>query len=126
MGKSDDITWMQKENREQADFFIKEHTLIIQFNQDVDHHNAIWIREQADHLLEVKNVKNIIFDFTRVTFMDSSGIGIIMGRYKKVIFIGGKIAVCGVSETINRILSLSGLYKIMECYPSLNEALKSV
>ncbi len=126
MGKNDDITWMQKESREQAEFFVKDNTLVIQFNQDVDHHNAIWIREQADHLLEVRNVKNIIFDFSRVTFMDSSGIGIIMGRYKKVIFIGGKIAVCGVCDTINRILSLSGLYKIMECYPNVEEALKSV
>ena len=126
MGKNDDITWMQKESREQAEFFVKDNTLVIQFNQDVDHHNAIWIREQADHLLEVRNVKNIIFDFSRVTFMESSGIGIIMGRYKKVIFIGGKIAVCGVCDTINRILSLSGLYKIMECYPNVEEALKSV
>ena len=58
--------------------------------------------------------------------MDSSGIGVIMGRYKRVIFIGGKVAVVGVSDSVNRILMLSGLYKIMAHYKDIEEAMASM
>lgn len=126
MGKNEDIVWLSQEMNGQAEFEIKGRTLIIHFCQDVDHHNALWIREQADRILETKNVKNIIFDFSRVKFMDSSGIGVIMGRYKKVIFIGGKIAVTGVGDSIHRIFTLSGLYKIMASYKTIEEAMLSM
>lgn len=125
MEKKDEIVWLvQKE--EAAEFEVKNRTLIIHLKEDLDHHNAIWIREKADKILEQKNVINIIFDFDKVSFMDSSGIGVIMGRYKKVIFIGGKIAVAGVSETINRIFTISGLYKIMGKYKGVDEAMKAM
>ena len=69
------------------------------------------------------NVKNIVFDFKDVSFMDSSGIGLIMGRYKKVMFIGGKAAVTNVGNAVDRIFKISGLYKIIEKYDTIQEAL---
>ena len=54
--------------------------------------------------------------------MDSSGIGVVMGRYKKVIFQGGNIACCGVGTEIDRILTLSGLYRIMPRFEERREA----
>lgn len=68
-------------------------------------------------------VKNIVFDFKDVSFMDSSGIGLIMGRYKKVMFIGGKAAVTNVGNAVDRIFKISGLYKIIEKYDTIQEAL---
>ena len=56
--------------------------------------------------------------------MDSSGIGVIMGRYKKVIFTGGKVAVTGVSKSVDRIFRLSGLYKIIHKFDTIDEAVK--
>lgn len=124
MAKKEDIVWLSEKEEDSAEFEMKNRTLIIHLKEDLDHHNAIWIREKADKILEQKNAINIIFDFRQVKFMDSSGIGVIMGRYKKVIFIGGKIAVTGVGDAVNRILTLSGLYKIMGNYKNVEEALK--
>lgn len=106
-----------------ANYEIVNRCLVIKLNQDLDHHSALIIRERSDHLIEKKSVKNIIFDFEGSTFMDSSGIGVIMGRYKRVIFTGGKVAVTNVNNTVDRIFRLSGLYKIIEQYRSIDEAL---
>lgn len=97
--------------------------LIIKINRDLDHHLALDIREKSDKLIEKSSISNIIFDFSNSYFMDSSGIGVIMGRYKKVIFTGGKAAVVNINESIDRIFKLSGLYKIIDKYNTLDEAL---
>lgn len=102
---------------------IYERCLVIRLNDELDHHNAIRIREKADKLIDRNNIKHIIFDFSGASFMDSAGIGVIMGRYKKVIFIGGKAAVANVGSSIDRILKLSGLYKIIEKYDTVETAL---
>lgn len=110
--------------KEGTTYEMGQRCLIIRLNEELDHHNAIKIKEKADRLIERNNVKNIIFDFTGADFMDSAGIGVIMGRYKKVIFIGGKIAVTSVSSVVDRIFRLSGLYKIIDKYDSVETALK--
>lgn len=126
MGKREDIVWLTPKEEAFAEFEVRNRTLIVHLKDDLDHHNAIWIREQSDKLLERKNALNIIFDFEKVGFMDSSGIGVIMGRYKRVLFIGGKVAVVGVSDSVNRIFTLSGLYRIMNHYKSVDEALEAI
>jgi len=105
---------------------VYQRCLIIRLNGELDHHNAVRIREEADKLIDRKNIKHIIFDFTATSFMDSAGIGVIMGRYRKVIFIGGKIAVAGVNMAVDRILKISGLYKIIEKYDNVEAALKAM
>ena len=75
---------------------IQGDSLIIYIKDELDHHAVTYLRETSDRLIEAGNVKNIVFDFNDVSFMDSSGIGLIMGRYKKVMFIGGKAAVTNV------------------------------
>ena len=57
--------------------------------------------------------------------MDSSGIGLIMGRYKKVMFIGGRAAVTNIGQSVDRIFKISGLYKIIEKYNTPDEAIKA-
>lgn len=107
-------------------FEISQRILIITLNEELDHHNALQIRDKADKLIERNNIKHIIFDFSKAGFMDSAGIGVIMGRYKKVIFIGGKTAVANVNGTVDRIFRLSGLYKIIEKYDSVENALSNL
>ena len=99
------------------------HNLLIQITKELDHHNAVTIREKADQLIDKNKVDQIIFDFKNSEFMDSSGIGVIMGRYKKIIFTGGKVAVTNVNASIDRIFKLSGLYKIIDKYPTIEDAL---
>ena len=83
-------------------------------DKELDHHNAAMIKDKIDELIIEGQVKDVTFDFGKTTFMDSSGIGIIMGRYKLVKSINGKVFVCNVSGNIERILMISGLYKIIE------------
>ncbi|MBQ9119616.1 MAG: anti-sigma factor antagonist [Lachnospiraceae bacterium] len=97
--------------------------LVICPTQDLDHHYALSVRKEADDYIDRGQIEHLIFDFSRITFMDSSGIGVIMGRYKKVIFQGGNIACCGVGKEVERILSLAGLFRIMKRYPGVEEAL---
>ena len=106
-----------------TEYEIDGRCLIIRLRAELDHHNAVQIREEADRIIDRKNIKHIIFDFTEASFMDSAGIGVIMGRYRKVIFIGGKIAVSNVSSAVDRIFRLSGLYKIIEKYDTVEAAL---
>ena len=100
--------------------------LIIRPGKDLDHHCAVQVRREADELIDQGMVLNLLFDFSDIHFMDSSGIGVIMGRYKKVIFQGGRIACCGVGKEVDRILTVSGLYRIMPCYQGKEEALKAL
>ena len=105
---------------------ISQRCLIIRLNEELDHHNALRIREQADKLIDRNNIKHIIFDFSGANFMDSAGIGVIMGRYRKVIFIGGKTAVANVNSAVDRIFKLSGLYKIIDKYDTVEAAISRI
>lgn len=100
--------------------------LVIYITDDLDHHAVTGLREYSDQLIEAGNIKHIIFDFADVGFMDSSGIGLIMGRYKKVMFLGGRAAVTRVGEVVNRIFALSGLYQIIEKYATVEEAVAAL
>lgn len=97
-------------------------TLTICLKRDLDHHSEIGIREAADRLLEDRRIRNIIFDFSGIEFMDSSGIGVIMGRYKKVAFGGGRIAVACIGKNIERIMQMSGMFRFLERYDTAEDA----
>ena len=86
-----------------ASFTQEGNVLVISLKEDLDHHNAMYIRERADRMLEREAIRHVVFDFTGVDFMDSSGIGVIMGRYKQVIFSGGKAAVCGIGAAVRHL-----------------------
>ena len=112
--------------QEDASFNIVDRTLIIKLNCELDHHNSEQIRKRADNIIDTKVIKNILFDFENVTFMDSSGVGVIMGRYKKITFNKGKIIVVNIGDRVDRILRMSGIYKIISSYDTIEEALNSV
>ena len=90
-------------------------TLVVKINGEIDHHTAPELREAMDKELALKNITNIVLDFDEVSFMDSSGIGIIVGRYKQVAARGGKMMIIRVKPQVDKVLEISGLKKIMEC-----------
>ena len=112
----------EDESSKYAEYEVASHCLIIHLKRELDHHCVLYIRERSDYLINKRRIKNIIFDFSNSHFMDSSGIGVIMGRYKKVIFTGGSVAVADVDDTVDRIFELSGLYKIIRKYNTTKEA----
>lgn len=100
-------------------FVIKGTNLTIHMPKELDHHNAEEIKREADRLLGTRNIRSIIFDFEKTSFMDSSGIGMIMGRYKNLRSAGGTVLAVRVNERIRRILTLSGVYKYIDIYEDL-------
>ena len=89
-------------------------TMVIRLGKDLDHHNAVYIREMADGYVDKYPIDRIIFDFSGVEFMDSSGIGVVMGRYKKMLYVGGTVFVYGIGQNVDRIFQMSGLYKLVK------------
>ena len=90
---------------------------------EIDHHSAEKIRTAIDTEVARTNAVNVIFDFRNVTFMDSSGIGIILGRYRLVYALGGTVVVFGVSDAVRRVLDMSGIDKIIKITTNLDNAL---
>ena len=76
---------------------------------DIDHHSARSIREDIDALVQMKKPSLLKLDFSGVSFMDSSGIGLIMGRYRLMSLYGGMVRVVNVPEGLERMMNLSGL-----------------
>ena len=105
---------------------IKDLVLLVTLSGEIDHHSAEEIRSRIDRAYERSACKHIIFDFTRVTFMDSSGIGMMIGRYKHTEKRAGSLLIAGMSEELKRIYHISGLAKIAKCYNSVEEAELSV
>ena len=85
------------------DFQIIDNCLMVRMPEEVDHHRASYICEGADRLLVRENVENVVFDFEDTRFMDSSGIGIIMGRYRKISCFGGHVYAIHADRQIQRI-----------------------
>jgi len=97
-------------------------TLIIRIIGELDHHTAEYVRQKIDGELLKSTTRNIIFDFSELSFMDSSGIGVIIGRYKNILKLNGKAAVVNTNDQIMRILDMSGILKIIPVYKSLDDA----
>lgn len=96
------------------EYAIIDNYLCIKMPTEVDHHRAAGIRECADRLILNDKVKNIVFDFEDTSFMDSSGLGIIIGRYRKISCFGGKVYAVNANERITRLLKTSGMASIIE------------
>lgn len=103
---------------------IKNRNIIVTLGEEIDHHNAEEIRKKVDKLIELNNIKILIFDFSCTQFMDSSGIGVIMGRYKNIKSMGGEVGLVNVNDHINRVLKLSGIYRLVKNYSNPSEAIE--
>lgn len=87
----------------------KNDILTVNLKGEIDHNSAAKLRTAIDSQINALRPKMLELDFSKVGFMDSSGIGLIMGRYRSMGLIGGKIKVVNVPENIGRIISLSGI-----------------
>jgi len=84
------------------------------------------LRRDVDRALEQNGVSNIVFDLAGVSFVDSSGLGVILGRYKKAAAAGGRVFLTGAGPQVRRVLELSGLLTLMEEHPSVEHALSKI
>lgn len=89
-------------------------TLWVNLEGELDHHLAQQVKRRCQMMMMSYPVERIGFDFAHTDFMDSSGVGMIMGRYQEVHAIGGEILFRNVNRNIDRILTISGLYKMIQ------------
>ena len=87
--------------------------LVVRVPEELDHHAADEVREETDRILRTEDIHRLIFDFSRTVFCDSSGIGMLMGRYKIMRALGGEMLAVHVSDHVERILRISGVMKLI-------------
>ena len=95
-------------------FYIKGDTLVVCLSGEIDHHVAEKIRNDIDDEIKLYETKNLILDFSKVTFMDSSGVGVVLGRYKKVGERGGTVTIRNADRLVRQILDMSGIFSLMK------------
>ncbi len=107
-------------------FLDSKNTLIVRINEEIDHHACNQIKNKIDLAINFRRTKHLIFDFTGVNFMDSSGIGMVMGRYKNISKNNGTVSVVGLKPTVKKIFAMSGLFKILDEYQDVDTAISEV
>lgn len=88
--------------------------LTCQITEEIDHHTTEKIRRILDDEIERYIPKKIVFDFDKVSFMDSAGIGMILGRYKMIRMLGGSVEMINVKSNVKKIFEMSGVHKIIQ------------
>lgn len=101
-------------------------TLIVILDGELDHHTAERVRTRLDMEIVSAGTKNMIFDLSKVRFMDSAGIGVIVGRHKNISRLGGKTAVAGMNPQTRKVLELTGFGNIIPFYDSVDVAGQSI
>ena len=90
--------------------------LIMEITEEIDHHTTEKIRRRADYEIQRYMPKKALFDFNNVSFMDSSGIGMVVGRYKLLAMLGGSLELANVKPSLERVFEMSGVLKIIPRY----------
>ncbi|WP_410768304.1 anti-sigma F factor antagonist [Fontibacillus sp. BL9] len=101
-------------------------TLVVRLVGELDHHTADEVRMSLDGEIGRGACRHLVLSLESLQFMDSSGIGVILGRYKLIKQKGGRMVVCGVNPPVYRLLEMSGLFKIMSVYENESTALSEL
>lgn len=91
---------------------LENETLKVFLKGEIDHHTSAKIRQKTDDYLNNLKPKRLIFDCSEVTFMDSSAVGLIMGRYRILKAWEGRIEVINLSETNYKMMKIAGMQSL--------------
>lgn len=105
----------------ESKFYEKDRLLIFKVTSEIDDHSVQEIRRKADYEMERYMPRKVVFDFDGVTFMDSAGIGLVIGRYKFANMIGAKLGVSNLTASVKRIFDMSGILKLIPTVELINE-----
>lgn len=105
---------------------IRKKVLVVSLSGELDHHTAKDVKNLIEEVIKNRGIVNLVFDFTNLTFMDSSGIGVVIGRYKLVRSMGGKVTIVSPARNVSKLLSMSGINKIIEIFDDVDSALNSL
>ena len=99
---------------ESIELVYEKHVLKIKIRGDIDHHSAKGIRDRIDNEIFSKRPSMVVLDLSVVEFMDSSGLGLIMGRYANSKEIGASFLIYKPCKRVKKILELAGVERIMD------------
>lgn len=97
----------------ESEFLKEDKLLLIKITEEIDHHSTEKIRRMADNEITRYMPRKVLFDFGKVSFMDSAGIGMIIGRYKTATMLGGVVEMTNVKPSIQKVFEMSGVLKII-------------
>ena len=97
----------------ESNYFKEDKLLVFKITEEIDEHSVQMIRGKADYEIKRYMPKRIVFDFDSVTFMDSAGIGLLIGRYKLASMIGAKLEMKNLSNGVRKIFEMSGLLRLI-------------
>ena len=97
----------------ESKYFKEDKLLVLKITEEIDEYSSQKIRRKADNEIERYMPKKVIFDFNSVSFMDSAGIGLLIGRYKLTNMIGGKMEVANLTASVKKIFEMSGILKLI-------------
>ncbi len=100
--------------------------LIVDVPDELDHHQAERIRRETERIRRGRPVRYLIFDFSDTSFMDSSGVGMLINRYRELSALGGRVAAAGVGPGVKKLFSVSGLSRIITFYPDVKTAVSEL
>ena len=103
-----------KEGEDMLDYDVYRSTLLVRLENELDHNAAQHLRRELDALLRDHSIRRLVLDLKHLRFMDSSGVGFIIGRYKLMARRGGSVAVKNADQRMDRIFEMSGLYELVE------------
>lgn len=103
-------------------YYDEDKLLVFKITEEIDDCQVQKIRRRADYEMERHMPKRVIFDFDCVTFMDSAGIGMIIGRYKFANMLGAKLEVSNLGQSVQRIFEMSGILKLIPVAQDLQKA----
>ena len=92
---------------------IKGNTLYASLSGELDDHSAPAVRNELEKRLEDTRIMELALDMSGITFMDSSGLGVVLGRYRTVTRRGGRLRIVGASKYAQRILKMAGIYSLV-------------
>ena len=94
-------------------FLQKDKTLLVEITEEIDHHSTEKMRRLIDDDITRYMPRKVIFDFSNVAFMDSAGIGMLLGRYKVIKMLGGQLELMNVNKQVEKVFEISGILKII-------------
>ena len=97
----------------ESKFYEEDKLLIFRITDEIDDFSVQKIRRRADYEIERYMPRKVIFDFNRVTFMDSAGIGLIIGRYKFAKMLGSTVELSNLTSSIKKIFEMSGILRLI-------------
>ena len=95
-----------------VNYYLKKETMFIRLYGELDQETVKPFRDKLIDIIDKYDIKNLVFNLNDLEFMDSTGIGLIIGRYNQIKKKGGKIILCSLNKQIMKIVMLSGLSRI--------------